>query len=90
MRNGFRKHRRTPKNMSTFMKWFTQNGESAWGVMQAVAVKSLALDQFRPQHCLNFRPDPHEHGSFRPSRGPDLNGMSGRFAGNERESSGRD
>ena len=34
----------------------------------AVRRPELIILQFRPQHCLYFRPDPHEQGSFRPGR----------------------
>ena len=56
----------------------------------AVGRPELIIFQFRPQHCLYFRPDPHEQGSFRPGRGAALCGMPGRLAAIVPASSGRD
>ena len=36
--------------------------------------------QFRPQHCLYLRPDPHGQVSFRPGRGAALCGIPGKLA----------
>jgi len=46
--------------------------------------------QFRPQHCLYLRPDPHGQGSFRPGRGAALCGIPGKLAATVLASSGRD
>ena len=35
-------------------------------------ITTLRNYAFRPQHCLNFFPLPHEHGSFLPIFGADL------------------